>query len=98
MLPGKATPLSILAAGQAPQKDIIPGFVRAAETVSPKLYSPPKIPASYQPHHDFPDDALPGSLAGLVTCCNTSQKNTLGQCPGSLEAGKEAGRHNKGDK
>ena len=60
MLPGKATPLSILAAGQAPQKDIIPGFVRAAETLAPKLHPAPKIPASYQPHHDFPEDALPG--------------------------------------
>ena len=63
MLPGKATPLSILAAGQAPQKDIIPGFIRAAETVSPKVYPPPKIPASYEPHHDFPEDAVPGEPA-----------------------------------
>lgn len=63
MLPGKATPLSILAAGQAPQKDIIPGFVRGAETVAPKSYPPPKIPAGYQPHHTFPEVLQPAGVA-----------------------------------
>ncbi len=66
MLPGKATPLSILAAGQAPQKDIIPGFIRAAEAISPKVYPPPKVPASYKPHHDFPEDSGEAALPALL--------------------------------
>lgn len=55
MLPGKATPLSLQSADQTKQRDIIPGFIKAKETVVPKLYPPPQIPASYQPvHHSAP--------------------------------------------
>ncbi len=51
MLPGKAAPLSLQSSEQARQKDMIPGFVKAKEVVTPKVFPAPKIPADYQPIH-----------------------------------------------
>lgn len=62
MLPGKAPPLSLQSADQARQKDMIPGFVKAEEVVTPNVFAPPKVPADYQPiHHPF-QQSLPGVL------------------------------------
>ena len=62
MLPGKAAPLSLQSADQARQKDMIPGFVKAREVVTPYVFAPPKIPADYQPIHRPSQQSLPGVL------------------------------------
>ena len=61
MLPGKAAPLSLQSSEQARQKDMIPGFVKAKEVVTPKVFPAPKIPPAYQPIHQ----PAPQSSAGV---------------------------------
>ena len=61
MLAGKAAPLSLQSSEQARQKDMIPGFVKAKEVVTPKVYPPPKIPPSYRPVHQ-PAPQLPSGV------------------------------------
>jgi hypothetical protein len=62
MLPGKAAPLSLQSAAQAQQRDMIPGFIKAKESVVPKTYPAPGIPDSYQPVHHFAPET-----AGVIT-------------------------------
>lgn len=60
MLPGKAAPLSLQSSEQARQKDMIPGFVKGKEVVTPKVFPPPKIPPDYQPVHRPAPQIPPG--------------------------------------
>lgn len=64
MLPSKAAPLSLQSSEHARQKDMIPGFIRAKEVVTIKVFPPPRIPANYQPIHR----PSAQSLAGTCSC------------------------------
>ena len=67
MLPGKAAPLSLQSSEQARQKDMIPGFVKAKEVVTPKVFPPPKIPADYQPRHRPAPQTSSGVLTSILS-------------------------------
>ncbi|KAK9795492.1 hypothetical protein WJX73_006570 [Symbiochloris irregularis] len=60
LLPGRAQPLPLQSTQQKQQAarraDIIPGFIAAESPIAPVYHTPPVVPASFRPFHEFLED------------------------------------------